>query len=151
MRSVFAAARGRRSGWRQRFGIANTGTFHNGVDGVAGDVLQGFESAVGPTDFYGFHFGGGAQAEMEAKVVLGEVAAAAADFAELLNATGVNGDARPDGGAIAFCADQLEEHTVVPRAIGVEENGRRRANVEDDHVDVSGVEDVAESDAPAGL
>ena len=42
---------------------------------------------------------------MEAQVVLGEVASAAADFGDLADAGRVDGDAGADGGAIAFCAD----------------------------------------------
>jgi len=42
---------------------------------------------------------------MEAEIVLGEIAPAAADFTDLANAGGEDGYARADGGAIAFCAD----------------------------------------------
>ena len=86
---------------------------------------------------------------MLAEIVLREVAAAAVHFVELLYAGGVNGDAGADGGAIAFCADEFEEDAVLGGAIGVEEDGRRFADVEDDDVDISVVEEIAESGAAA--
>ena len=42
---------------------------------------------------------------MEAEIVLGEIAPAAADFADLAVPRGVDGYAGADGGAIAFCAN----------------------------------------------
>lgn len=42
---------------------------------------------------------------MEAEIVLGEIAPTAADFGNLADAGGVDGDAGADGGAITFCAD----------------------------------------------
>jgi hypothetical protein len=90
------------------------------VDGVGRDILQGFDGAIGPADFHGVHFRGGAEAEVQAEIVLRKIAGAAADFAELLHAGGVNGDASADGGAIGFSADQFEQHAVVWRAVGIE-------------------------------
>src|SRR6202030_2001466 len=72
-------------------------------------------------------------------------------FVELLYAGGVNGDAGADGGAIAFCADKLEEHAVIWGAVRVEKDGRWFADVEHDDVDISSVEDVAESGAATRL
>ena len=88
---------------------------------------------------------------MQAEIVLGEITPSAADFADLADARGEDGYAGADGGAIAFCADELEEHTVVRGAIGVEEHGGRLADVEQDNVDISGVEDVAKSGATTRL
>jgi hypothetical protein len=42
---------------------------------------------------------------MEAEIVLGEVAVATADFGDLADAGGLDGYARADGGAVAFCPD----------------------------------------------
>jgi hypothetical protein len=42
---------------------------------------------------------------MEAEIVLGEIAPAAADFADLADTRGEDGYAGTDGGAIAFCAN----------------------------------------------
>jgi hypothetical protein len=98
---------------RQRLGVSDAGAFYDGVDGVGGDVAQGFGGAIGPADFDGVHFRGGAQAEVQTQIVLGEIAGAAAHFAELFEAAGMNSDARADCGAIAFGADQFEEHAMI--------------------------------------
>ena len=89
----------------QRLCVADAGGFYDGVDGVGGDVLQRFDFATGPADLHRVDFCGFAEAEVEAEIVLGEIASAAADFGDLADATGVDGDASADGGAIAFCAD----------------------------------------------
>lgn len=88
---------------------------------------------------------------MEAEIVLREIASATADFGDLADATGVDGDAGTDGGAIAFCADKFEEDAVIARIVLVEKESRRLADVDQDDVDVAPVEDVAESGAAAGF
>jgi len=88
---------------------------------------------------------------MEAQVVLGEIASAGADFGDLADHTGMNGDASADGGAITFCADEFEENAVIGGGVLVEEESGRFANVDEDYVDVAGVEDVAEGGAAAGF
>jgi len=89
---------------------------------------------------------------VEAQIVLREVTSSAADFAKLLYARGANGYAGADGGAVALCADELEEDAMI--AIGVtyffrREGGsptfKRRTST------LPGVEDVAEGSATAGL
>src|ERR1700688_1477324 len=136
---------------RERFGVTDTGAFDDGVDGIGGNILEGFGGSAGPADFDGVHFCGGAETKMQAKIVLGEITNAAVHFVELLYAGGVNGVAGTDGRAIAFCADELEKHAVIGGAVSVEKDGRRFADVEDYDVDISGVEDVAESGAATGL
>src|ERR1700730_13620652 len=54
----------------ERFAVTGAGAFGDGVDGVGGDVLQSFGGAIGPADFHGVHFRGGAEAEMQAEIVL---------------------------------------------------------------------------------
>ena len=127
----------------------NSRGFDDGVDGVGGKIVEGVDRAGRPADFYGVDFGGFAEAEMEAEIVLGEVAAAAADFGDLADAGGMDGDASADGGTIAFCADQFEEDAVIGIVVLVEKERGRFADVDEDDVDVAGVEDVAESSAAA--
>src|SRR5258707_14340912 len=79
--------------------------FDDGVDGVGGDVAEGFESAVGPADFDFVHDGIGGKAEMEAGIAGGNVAGAGFDFFDLGAGGGSDGDASADGSAIAFCSD----------------------------------------------
>ncbi len=78
---------------------------------------------------------------MQAEIILGEIAGAAADLAELLYAGGVNGDAGADCGAIAFGSDEFEKDAVIGVAIRVQKDGGRLANVQQDDVDIAVVED----------
>ena len=63
----------------------------------------------------------------------------------------MNGDARADRGAVAFCTHQTEEHAVVFALICVEQQRRRLANVEHNHIDVAAIGDISESRAPSRL
>src|SRR5271155_843527 len=86
---------------------------------------------------------------MEPQIVLGEIAPAAADFADLPDAAGTDGDAGTNGGAIALCANEFEENAVIALIVLVEQQRGRFADVEQDYIDVAGVEDVAEGCAAA--
>src|SRR4030095_2135877 len=86
---------------------------------------------------------------MQPEIVLREITGTSADLAELLDASGTDAHAGSDCGAIALRTDQLEEHAVKCAAIGVDENGGWLSHVQQDHVDVAVVEDVAESGAAA--
>src|SRR6266436_487001 len=57
------AARGRR---RQGLGVSDSGTFHDRVNTVCRNILKRLDGAVRPADLHGFHFFGGAKAEVEA-------------------------------------------------------------------------------------
>jgi hypothetical protein len=92
---------------REWSGGAEAGAFEEGVDGVDRKVSEGLVFAGGPANFELVDFGGFAEAEMEAEIVLREVAAAAAHFADLADAAGVQRDASANRGAIAFRADEL--------------------------------------------
>jgi hypothetical protein len=50
---------------------------------------------------------------MQAQIVLREVACASADFIELHELARAHGDARANRGAVALCADELEENAVI--------------------------------------
>ncbi len=78
-----------------------------------------------------------------------EIASAAADFGDLADAPSMDGNAGADGGAVAFCADQFEEDAVIGGGVLIYEESGRFADVDQDYVDVAGVEDVAESCAAA--
>jgi len=88
---------------------------------------------------------------MDAEIVLGEIAPAAAHLADLADARGEDGYAGADGGAIAFCADYFEERAVIGGGVLVDQKGGRFTDVEEDDVDVAGVEDVTEGCAAAGF
>src|SRR6267378_4661792 len=114
---------------RERRGSADARAFDNRVNGVGSDVFQGFDLAVRPANFDGFHFFGGAKAEVEAQIVLREVTSSAADFAKLLYARGANGYAGADGGAVALCADELEEDAMIAIGVPIFQERGRLANV----------------------
>ena len=56
----------------------------------------------GPADFQGIDFCGGAEAEVDAHVVVGDVAGAAADFVDEEARAGFHRNARADAVAIGF-------------------------------------------------
>jgi hypothetical protein len=45
--------------------------FHDGAEGVRGEIIEEFEKAAGPSDLDGVNFGGVAEAEMDAEVGAG--------------------------------------------------------------------------------
>src|ERR1700682_4977221 len=73
------------------------------------------------------------------------------DFAELLEASRTDRDARPNGGAIAFGALEIKQNAMVTVSVHVLEKRRSFADIEHDNIDVAGVEDVAEGGAAAAL
>ena len=64
---------------------------------IDGEIVECFDEAAGPADFYGIDFCGGAEAEVDAHVVVGDVAGAAADFVDESAGAGFDSDARADG------------------------------------------------------
>src|SRR5712691_2022189 len=113
MSTVRCSTRGR----RERCGAADARTFDEGVNGVGSDVFQSFDITAGPANFDGFHFFDGAETEVKTQIVLREITSSATDFAELLYACSTNGYSCADCGAVALCADELEEDAMI--AIGV--------------------------------
>ncbi len=65
------------------------------MDGVDGKVGEAFDETAGPVDFNPVDFGGWAEAEVDAHVVVGNVAGAAADFVD----EGTGADFDEDAGA----------------------------------------------------
>src|SRR5260370_15986088 len=86
------------------------------------DVLERFDEAAGPADFEEFDVFGFADAEVDTKIVLRKIAAAAAHFVNLRMQTLVAGkmrdafDARADAAAIGFCPDGFDCDPVVGSA-----------------------------------
>src|SRR6266581_4930631 len=136
---------------RERCGAADAGAFDNRVDGVGGDILERLDLSAWPANLDRFHLRGGAQAEVQTQIVLREVACATADFAELFNTRGTNRYTGADCSAVALRADELEEDAMIAAGVFIFEKRRRLAHVQEKDVNVAGVEDVAESSAPAGM
>src|SRR5713226_3773978 len=76
------------------------GAFFEGVDGVGGEVFEAFDEAAGPADFDPVDLDGGAKAEVDAGVVVGDVAGAAADFVDESAGAGFDEDSCADAIAI---------------------------------------------------
>src|SRR5580692_5598614 len=81
----------------------DSGSFADGVELAGGEAGAFFFGAAGPEDF---EVGGssGAEAEVQARVVDGDVAALAGEHLRLNFAAVVGEDARANGAAIALCA-----------------------------------------------
>src|SRR6202521_5504869 len=136
---------------RQGFSFAYARPLHNRINGVRSNILQGFDHAVRPANFDGVHFRGGAQAKVQTQIILREIACAAANLAELLDATSANGRTRTDRCAIALGAHEVKQNPVKIVAISIQKNRRRFSDVEQNDIDVPVVKNVAESCAAPGF
>ena len=81
---------------RRRFG-GDAGAFLERMDFVDGEVVEFFEETAGPADLHGIELGGGAEAEVDADVVVRIVAGTAANFVDEEAGAGFHGDASADG------------------------------------------------------
>lgn len=79
-------------------GDCDAGAFFEGVDFIYAAVVEFFGEAAGPADFDGVEFCGGTEAEVDAHVVVGIVAGAAADFVDEGAGAGFEGHAGAEGG-----------------------------------------------------
>src|SRR5208282_3895104 len=134
-RLVICSREGRGPWRRERFSVADAGAFHDCIGQIGGYVFQGFDSV----DFCGF-----TEAEVEAEIVLGEIASATADFGDLADSGSVDGYASANGGAIALRADQFEQNAVITIVVLVEQQTWRLSDVDQHHVDVASVKNVPE-------
>ena len=86
------------------------------------DVFERFNEAAGPADFEDLDVFGFTDAEVDAEIVLGKIAAAAADFVNLRMQALLAGkmsdafDARADAAAIRFRADGFDFNPIVSGA-----------------------------------
>ena len=74
--------------------------FFECVDFVCGESFEFLGEVAGPADFDGIELGDGAEAEVDAHVVIGIVARAAADFVDEDARAGLHSDSSADGVAI---------------------------------------------------
>ena len=84
---------------------------------------------------------------MQAGIVLREVAASSANFAELRQLSGFYRYPRADCHFVALCADQLEQHAMIFVSSLIQQQGWRLSGVHHHDVDVSVVIEIAESRA----
>ena len=122
-----------------------------------------FDFAVGPMDFYAVDLGGGAEAEVEARVVVGKIAAATDDVSTLLHhpinedlllgtPDSTCGDVDDGSGSVArrcSAASELEFDPVVVVGVDVAEENWVAVHHVDDGVNLSVVEEITDSHAAA--
>ena len=101
------------------------------MNGVGGKVAEFFEETARPADLDSIDFGGGAEAEVHALVVIGDKAGAAADFVHE-RARGFHGDFRADSIAIGLDTDCAEGDPVIAVADVIDEKRRKSIHVADD-------------------
>src|SRR5262250_914828 len=99
---------------RQRLSVLDPFPFNDRIDVVAGNILERLHITIRPANLDRFYLVGGAQAEVQAQVVLRQVAPPAANFTELLDTGGADGHASANRGPVALRADELKEDTVKP-------------------------------------
>src|SRR5262245_12539671 len=77
-------------------------------DLVGFQIFEGFFSSARPEDFDTLDFRRGADSEMQAHIILGDVAVAAAHLVHLLQPGGHHGDAGANAVAVRFSSDGLD-------------------------------------------
>src|SRR5262249_59221835 len=95
----------------------------------------------------GVEGGGAAETEVDWRVVLREVAAAAMNLVGLRHAAGGELDARADREAIALGARQFEADPMAAGHAGITQNHRAALQILDDDVHIAVVEEVADGEA----
>lgn len=90
------------------------------------------------------------QSEVDAQIVLGNIAAAAANLVNLTLVAGPNLDSGADPIAIGFDADRLNFDPMVPVSTVVSQQVRWPVHVIDDDIDVAVVVVIGEGHAAAG-
>ena len=99
-------------GGRGRDGSA--GGFFEDVDGVDGEIVEAFDEPARPMDFDPIDFRDGAETEMDAHVIVRDVARAAADLVDENARTGLDQD---------FCAEGIASGFVFFGGRGVRRSG----------------------------
>src|ERR1700733_9653612 len=90
------------------------------------------------------------QAEVQPQVVLRKIAAASANFIELNEFSGVNGEARANGGAVTLRTQQLEFNPVVSVGQMVAQQSRRFADIQNQDIDCTIIPNIAKRNAATG-
>src|SRR5579863_9347103 len=138
--------------WRKYFlSRHNSFSFLYRVEPVGGKVVYDFSFAGGPKDFYAIKVVVRSQAEVDAQVVLRQIAAPAADLIDLNQVSGEGLEAGIQRQTIAFGSRQFKFDPVVMVAALVAKDERLAINIFNDDVDAAVVEQIAEGRAAADL
>src|SRR5262249_32187292 len=112
---------------------------------------QRLNLSTGPSNGHLGHLRLGPESEVQARIVLRDIASSRSHFAHLHRFSRLYRDARSDRHAVALRANQLEEDAmiVIPRAI--DQQRGKLADIQDHDVHISVVVDIAESRAPSAM
>src|ERR1700744_2386856 len=127
----------------------DSGSFEDGVKVIGSYVGELFDRARRPSDFDGVDASRLCQPEMQTQIVLGEIAAAAANLIGLRHASSGESDARPEPQPIALCPGQFEADPMCAQDAVVVKNHRRAIDVRDDEVDVAIVIQIGNGETTA--
>src|SRR6266702_8585100 len=107
------------------------GTLSQRVDGIRGKILKSFDQAAGPAHLHPINLCRSAEAEMDAHVVVGNIAGAAAHFVNESARARFHRDPCPDAVAVGFNPDRPKRDPVVRGARVVDQKRRRSVHVAD--------------------
>ena len=104
--------------------IHQAGAFQNGIKLVRFQIGQSVSMTRGPANLNRVDFLRFAQPKVHAKVILREIAAAAADFVHLCHAIARDRNPSPDPQPITLCPTQFKAHPMVSHRALVMKDGR---------------------------
>src|SRR5579863_10189098 len=138
---------------RKGFGSGDSLAFGNVIKTIGTEILERVDLAAGPADFEQFDFCGRAKSEVHAQIVLRKIAAAAADFVDLLMGFGFAGnlsdatDAGSDAAAVGLGANGSNLDPIIfQRRVTAKKLGKIVDAIDHD-VDVAVVVEIAEGSA----
>src|SRR5713101_6624661 len=107
------------------------GTLSQSVDGIGGKIFKSLDQTTGPAHLHPINLCRSAEAEMDAHVVIGNVAGAAAHFVNKSARARFHGNASADAVAVGFDPNRPKGDPVVPVARVVDQKRRRSVHVAD--------------------
>src|SRR5260370_34634848 len=102
------------------------------VDGIRGKIVKSRDQTAGPAHLHPINLCRSAAAEMDAHVVIGNIAGAAAHFVNESTRARFHRNASPDAVAVGFAPDRAKRDPVVAVARVVDQKRRRSVHVADD-------------------
>ena len=116
----------------------------NGINLIHGEIAEMLYEPARPCYFDAVNLRFGTEAEVQPKIVLRKVAAAAANLIKLHELSGMNCKARANGRAIAFRALQVECNPVISVGQMIAQKSWRFADVQNQRIDCPIIPNVAE-------
>src|SRR5258708_7820779 len=132
--------------WANAFRRHHAGAFQDGIELVSRQIRERVQFSRGPANFDAVDFGGGAQTEMQTKIVLRQVTAAAVDLVALRDAPGDDFDSCADCEAVALRSRQFETDPVAAIDALILQDHGSAVDIADHDVDIPGVEKIADGE-----